>query len=91
MNLSEIDPDLIEPQRLAECVIDQLKVEGRKTPRTGPRITARDALRALWFEAQIIVLSANNVVNGMTLSGEDLERLAEAWNRIDRICREALH
>lgn len=91
MNLSDIDPDLIEPQRLAECVIDQLKVEQRKAPRTGPRITARDALRALWFESQIIVLSATNVANGMALSSEDIERLAAAWTRIDFICREVLH
>ena len=91
MTLSDIDADLIEPQRLAECVIDQLKIDERKTPRTGPRITAREALRALWFEAQVIVVGAHNVANGLTLSDEDLDRVATAWSRIDFICREVLH
>ena len=91
MRLADIDPDLIEPQRLAECVIDQLKVEERKTPRTGPRITAREALRALWFEVQVTVVAIQNVANGLELSTEDLDRVATAWTRIDRICREVLH
>lgn len=91
MTLSEIDADLIEPQRLAACVIDQLKIEERKTPRTGPRITAREAIRALWFEVQITVVAIQNVANGQALSDEDLDRVATAWSRIDYICREVLH
>ena len=91
MTLAGIDADLIAPQHLAECVIDQLKIERRKPPRNGrPGISAREALQAQWFEVHLIVVAIQNVANGMELSEVDLARVTTAWQRIDFINREAL-
>lgn len=92
MTLDEIEPELIEPQRLAECVIDALKVEHRRPVhlQQGRRgITARDALRALHFEAFLVCIAAANLANGIELSEEDRQRLMQAFGRIDQIVEES--
>lgn len=43
---------------------------------------ASDVLRCIQFEALIVVTAACNIVNGMTLSKEDLQRLVVAASRI---------
>ena len=88
--LERIDADLIEPQRLAASVIDQLRIERRRPAANGPRgITAREALRALAFEAQLIAVAAENLAHGIALSDDDRARLLVAWGRITEIASEA--
>ena len=95
MTLDEIDADLIEPQRLAECVIDSLKIERRlSASHQGGRrrrhgISHREALQALQFEAQLVAVAASNLANGVELSEGDRARLLIAWGRIDIIVSEA--
>lgn len=87
--LERIDADLIEPQRLAGCVVDQLRNERRRQPANGPRgITAREALRALAFEAQLVAVAAENIAHGIALSDDDRARLLVAWGRITTIVSE---
>ena len=89
MTLDQIDADLIEPQRLAACVVDQLKIERHRPSRNGPRgISAREALQALAFEAQLVALCAENQAQGIQLSTDDRARLLVAWARIDVIYSE---
>lgn len=91
MNLRDIDADLIEPQRLAASVADVLVHERHHPPRTGQRgISARDALRALHFEAFLVSVAASNLAHGEPLNDEDRARLLLAWGRIDTIVSEAL-
>lgn len=87
--LERIDADLIEPQRLAGSVIDQLRIERRRQPRVQRGITAREALQALSFEAQLVALAAENVAHGLTLSDDDRARLLVSWGRITTIVAEA--
>lgn len=90
MTLTDIDADLIEPQRLAECVIDQLKIERRKSPAdTRHGLSAREALIALQFEAQLIAVAAHSLSQGFTLSAHDLARLLVAWARVEAILEGA--
>lgn len=87
--LDTIDADLIEPQRLAESVIDQLTIERRKPPTDKPRgISAREALIALRFEAQVVALAAHNIAAGICLTEDDKARLMLAWGRIEVITTE---
>lgn len=89
MTLTDIDFDLIEPQRLAECVIDQLKIERRKPPTDKPRgISAREAMRAINFEALLVATAAMNIADGLSLTDTDRERLLIAWARIDTLTSE---
>lgn len=84
--LERIDADLIEPHRLAEAAIDQLKVERRKPPAKGPcGITAREALQVLAFETQLVALCAENQARGIVLADADRTRLLVAWARITTI------
>lgn len=81
--LERIDADLIEPQRLAECVIDQIKIERRKSgDAAGRPLSAREGLIALHFEAHFVAVAAQNMAQGMALEADDLARLMVAWARI---------
>ncbi len=88
--LERIDADLIEPHRLAEAAIDQLKVERRKPPANGPcGITAREALQVLVFETQLVALCAENQAHDIVLTKADRARLLVAWGRITIISEAA--
>ena len=88
--LETIDADLIEPRRLAASAIDQLKVERRKPPANGRRgITAREALKVLAFESQLVALCAENQAQGIVLTDADRTRLMVALARITTIIAEA--
>jgi hypothetical protein len=91
MTLDQIDADLIEPDRLAECVIDTLKSERRRPPRDGRQrgISAREALIALKFEATFVWVCAANLRAGTELVDDDFDRLVVACQRIDTIVEEA--
>ncbi len=90
MTLNQIDADLIEPQRLAECVIDQLKIERCTLPPDQPRgITAREALIALRYDAQLVALSASNLSHGVALTDYDLACLLVAWGHIEAVMEGA--
>ena len=82
--LTRIDADLIEPQRLAQAVLDQLQIERRTDPTAG-RLTAREALQALYYEAFFVCITAHSLANGIVLRTVDLERLLLAWARIEAI------
>ena len=84
-----IDADLIEPQRLAGCVIDRVMIDRRKRDYTGRTLTAREALQAVRFEAQFVAVAAQNLAQGIALEADDLNRLLVAWARIDTIATEA--
>lgn len=81
--LDRIDADLIEPQRLAECVIDRIKVDRRKHgDAAGRPLSARESLIALHFEAHFVAVAAQNLAHGIALDADDLARLMVAWARI---------
>lgn len=89
MVLADIDADLIEPQRLAECVIDQLKIEHRHPPKDKPRgISAREAMRAINYEAHLVATAALNIAEGLPLTDADRSRLLVAWARIETLTSE---
>lgn len=90
MTLDGIDADLIEPHRLAACVIDELRAERRRPDRVhGQRgLSARDTLIALRFEAAVVAVSAGNLATGMVLCEDDYARLMVAWARIEAVLDE---
>jgi hypothetical protein len=89
--LERIDADLVEPQRLASSVIDQLRVEQRRPRRDDARgITTREALQALVFEAQIVSLCAENQARGIVLTDADRARLLVSWGLIETIYAEVV-
>lgn len=48
---------------------------------------ALDVLRALRYEALVVSLAASEILNGRSLSGEDIGRLSTAYRRIDEAVR----
>lgn len=88
--LERIDADLIEPQRLAGCVIDELRSDRRRPPaKQRGGISAREALKALQFEAMVVMVSAEQLSIGKPLSDPDKARLVVAFSRIGTIASEA--
>ena len=85
----QIDADLIEPQRLAGSVVDQVVIRRRKRDYNGRSLTAREALQALVFESQFVAVAAQNLAQGMALGDADLTRLIVAWARIETLAAEA--
>lgn len=89
MTLEDIDPGLIEPTRLAACVVDELRAERRhpdRHPHCGPRgLSSREALVALRFEAALTAVAAANIAEGIALSADDRVRLMIAWARIEAV------
>ena len=84
-----IDADLIEPQRLAGSVIDEVVIQRRRRDYNGRALTAREGLQALTFETQLVAVVAQNLAQGITLEAGDLARLMVAWARIETIATEA--
>jgi hypothetical protein len=84
-----IDSDLIAPQRLAGSVVDRVLIDRRKPDYAGRGLTARDALKALAFEAMLVAVAAQNLALGMALADADLTRLLIAWARIETLAAEA--
>lgn len=87
--LKEIDSDLIEPQRLAGAVVDQVVIRRRKRDYNGRSLTAREALQALVFESQFVAVAAQNLACGIALKNADLTRLMVAWSLIETLAVEA--
>ena len=87
--LERIDAGLIEPQRLAGSVIDEVVIQRRRRDCNGRALTAREALQALAFEALVVSLSAQNLAQGIALEAGDQARLMVAWARIETIAAEA--
>ena len=87
--LKEIDSDLIEPQRLAGAVVDQVVIRRRKRDYNGRALTAREALQAMVFEVMLVAVAAQNLAQGKTLEDVDLARLMVAWARIETLSTEA--
>lgn len=89
MRLTDIDPDLIEPQRLAGSTLDQARNERRRTRNPGPTLTAREALQAARFELQLAVVAIENVAYGIALNDADRARLILAGVRLEALAAEA--
>ena len=87
--MDKIDADLIEPQRLAGCVLDQARIERRRPGGTGHRLTSREALQAARFEVQLAAVAAENLAQGFTLTDGDRARLLVAWARLEALAVEA--
>lgn len=88
--LEAIDAELIEPQRLAACVIDELKLNRRRPAERRTFLSAVEALAALDFEAQLVAVAAENLAQGLPFTDEDRARLLIAWARIQYIVREVI-
>lgn len=88
--LDDIDADLIEAPRLASSVLDQVRIVRNKRGNTGRALSAREALEAIHFEAQIVMVAAQNMAQGMALEMPDLTRLMVAWACIDFLIGEAV-
>ena len=91
MTLDDIDADLIEPQRLAGCVLDELRAERRWPPHDDRQrgISLREAMTALRFEVTLTAVAAGNIAAGLALSDDDRARLMIAWARIEAVLDEA--
>lgn len=87
--LDEIDSDLIEPERLAGSVIDNLRMK-RIQGKEGRLISPYEALKSIAFEAQLIMVAGENLECGLKLTDEDRSRLRIACMRINAIVREAV-
>ena len=90
MTLDEIDADLIEPQRLAGSVLDELRAERLRPPRADRQrgISMRDAVSALRFEFTFVAVAAGNMAAGVALSDDDRVRLLIAHARIEAMLDE---
>lgn len=87
MNIREI-----EPQRrpsVAHDVITAARQAHQREHRRPAAITARDALIALEFEAMLVWTCAQNILAGVALTAEDLDRLTTACRWITAIRNEA--
>lgn len=87
MSASDVDPD-----RRAAVAIDKIVNEQKRwaiTRRRPAALTAREALVAIQFECLVIWTAAQNIVAGVELTAEDLERLSLAQRRINTIVDEA--
>ena len=87
--LEKIDADLIEPQRLAACVLDQTTIERRHRPNDDWLLSSREALQAARFEMQLASVAAQNVAYGVTLHDDDRARLLLASARLEALAAEA--
>lgn len=98
MNIRDIDPHLIEPQRLAGSVQDTIIIERSQRGYSGRAISTREALQALTYEANFVAVAALNLrwckaqsKCGCTiLADSDIDRLLIAKNAIDGITAEAV-
>ena len=88
--LDDIDADLIDAPRLASSVVDQVQIVRSKRGNTGRAISAREALQTIHFEAQIVMVAAQNMAHGLALETPDLTRLMVAWACIDFLIGEAV-
>lgn len=82
----------VDAARRSGVALDAIVAARRQHERENRRpraLTAREALQALWFEAQLVLVAASNIRNGVELADEDFERLAIAYRRIDYLVEEA--
>ncbi len=84
------EADLIEPQRLAECVIDDLINAARRPRDQRPRLTVREMRAAIEFETQLVCVAASNVAQGLPLTQDDVDRIWLARERILWIWEEGM-
>jgi hypothetical protein len=80
--------DVARRAAVAEDAISTSRRQWQREHRRPPALTAREALAALQFEALLAWTAAHNIVNGVELAEDDLDRLTVAMNRIDAIAGE---
>jgi len=89
--MGALDIRTVPAQRRASAALDAIttaRSSHARAHRRPPALTAREALAALEFEALLIWTAAHNLVNGVDMSDDDLERLTVAGMRIEAIGRE---
>ena len=87
------EADLIEPQRLAPSVIDDLLIEDSRAMRRGEqprRLTIRELRIAVEHEVRFVLVAAENTAEGRVLSDADLDRLWLAAESISWIWDQGL-
>jgi len=92
MNEHDLQLHQVDPVLRAGVAHDAIVAARRQHERENRRpraLTAREALQALWFEAQLVLVAAGNIRNGVALADEDFERLSIAYRRIDYLVEEA--
>ena len=82
------EADLIEPDRLAASVLDDVINERRKPVAQRRRLAPIEALTALEYEAHFVMVAAENLSHGIDLHDGDRKRLAEAWRRVNTLLKE---
>jgi hypothetical protein len=88
-----VDIDLVDAERRAAAVLDDVEVASRAWRRQNRRprsLSAREALIVLQFEALFVGVAASNLAQGVSLSDDDRERLLVACSRIQVIVDEAV-
>jgi hypothetical protein len=91
--IADAELTLIEPERRAAVVLDELHAQSTAWQRTNRRprgLSAREALAALQFEAMVVWSAAHSLRDGLGLSDEDRARLTLAMQRIDALTDEAI-
>lgn len=86
MKLAEVDPE-----RRAECALDDISIARRQWARQNRRpaaLSTREALMVLEFEATFVWVAAANLANGEILSDADHDRLRLAQRRITAVVDE---
>lgn len=90
--MNPLDLSDVDDQRGAGVALDHIhaqRTEHQRANRRPRALTAREALKALQFEALLVYVAAANVRNGVALSEGDMARLGIAVQRIDIITDEA--
>lgn len=82
--------DLIEPDRLAEAVIDDVIAEAQRPPDKRRRMTIREMRTAIEVELQLVCVAASNIAAGIALTPEDIHRVWAAKERVLWIWDEGL-
>jgi len=84
------DAELIEPDRLAEAVIDDIVSDQHRPMDRRRRLSIREMRTAIEFEILVVCVAASNVSQGVALSPEDIDRVWAAGERIKWIWDEGL-
>lgn len=83
---------LTDPERRAECAIDEARAARRQWERKNrpPRLSAREALAAMQFECLLIWTYGKWLLNGNVPAEGDEQRVTLAMRRINELSDEAL-
>jgi len=84
----EMEKENISFQDALQNLAGEYDISGKTYKGTKRPFSARDALLTLTKEASIITLAASDIVNGREITASDLDRITQAWNRLQTACLE---